>query len=194
MSPDFRELVGEEGPPQELERLRRVHELLLAAEPPPELPERLAQPPRPRARVLSLPRPRLQAALGLAAAAAIALAFGLGYVVGDRGGFAEAWTVQMHGVGPAAAASATIEVARRDGSGNWPMLLVVRALPRLPGHGYYELLLTKNGRPRVTCGTFNANGRVTRVQINAPYDFGEYDGWVVTTHVTGRPNQVLLTT
>src|SRR5947207_1389298 len=45
-APEFRELVGDEGTPEELERLRRVHELLVAAGPPPELPQSLAHAPR----------------------------------------------------------------------------------------------------------------------------------------------------
>jgi hypothetical protein len=37
-------------------------------------------------------------------------------------------------------------------------------------------------------------GAVTRVRLNAPYDFGEYDGWVVTSHVRGGADRVLLST
>src|SRR5581483_793290 len=44
--PDFRELVGDEGGREELDRLRRVHELLVAAGPPAELSPRVANPPQ----------------------------------------------------------------------------------------------------------------------------------------------------
>src|SRR5262249_36852154 len=43
--PDFRELVGDEGTPEELAKLRRAHDLLVAAGPPPELSPRLAEAP-----------------------------------------------------------------------------------------------------------------------------------------------------
>ncbi len=46
--PDFHELVGDEGTPEELAKLRRAHDLLIAAGPPPELSPRLAEPPRTR--------------------------------------------------------------------------------------------------------------------------------------------------
>jgi hypothetical protein len=42
--PNFDELIGPDLPPGDRERLRRVHELLVAAGPPPEMPE----PPRSR--------------------------------------------------------------------------------------------------------------------------------------------------
>jgi hypothetical protein len=189
--PDFRELVGDEGTPEELERLRRVHDLLVAAEPPPDVPRRLAR--APRRRLAALPRPRLQAALGLAAAAAIALGFGIGYAVGNGNGFSEQAVRPMHGVGRFASASASIEIGKLDAGGNWPLQMVVRGLPALPHGGLYELYLTKNGKPDATCGTFGVSGSVTRVRLNAPYDFGEYDGWVVTSHVPGRHDRVLLT-
>jgi hypothetical protein len=188
--PDFRELVGEEGNPEELERLRRVHDLLVAAGPPPELSA-----PAPRRRLALLPRPRLQAALGLAAAAAIALGFGIGYAVGSGGGgFSAHFTRPMHGVGQLASANAAIEIGTRDPSGNWPLRMVVHGLPVLPRGGWYELYLTKHGKPVATCGTFKVARAVTRVRLNAPYDFAEYDGWVVTAHVPGQQDRVRLTT
>ena len=42
--PDFRDLVGEDLTPEERDRLEHVHELLIAAGPPPELPPALAEP------------------------------------------------------------------------------------------------------------------------------------------------------
>jgi hypothetical protein len=192
VTPDFRELVGEEGTPEELERLRRVHELLVAADPPPRPSTRRAPPAAPR--LVSLPRPRVRAALGLAAAAAVALGFGIGYAVGQGEGFSPQFTRPMQGVGALASASASIEIGGQDGSGNWPLRMVVRGLPVLPRGGWYELYLTKHGKPGATCGTFKVSGDVTRVRLNAPYDFSEYDGWVVTAHVPGRRDRVLLTT
>jgi hypothetical protein len=40
-----RKLVGEEPTPEELSRLQHVHDLLVAAPPPPELSSHLANPP-----------------------------------------------------------------------------------------------------------------------------------------------------
>src|SRR2546428_14030972 len=87
MSPEFHDLVGDEGTPEELERLRRVHDLLVAAGPPPELPPRLADAPAPGrspALVAWLPRRRLEAA-PVAAAAGIATPFPAGVLLGGRG-------------------------------------------------------------------------------------------------------------
>ena len=73
--PNFDELIGPELPPGDRERLRRVHELLIAAGPPPEMPELHASPP-----VRAHPRRRV-AALLIAAALALA-AFGAGWLLG----------------------------------------------------------------------------------------------------------------
>ncbi|HSP73025.1 MAG TPA: hypothetical protein VLN26_11685, partial [Gaiellaceae bacterium] len=90
--PEFRDIVGDGLGPEEEAQLRRVHELLLAAGPPPELPPALAEPPAERgAKVIGFPvRRRLGVAVVLAAALAAA-AFGGGYFVGDRG---SGWTTE----------------------------------------------------------------------------------------------------
>ena len=44
-SPKFQDLVGEGLPPTEHERLERVHEMLIEAGPPPELPPELEEVP-----------------------------------------------------------------------------------------------------------------------------------------------------
>jgi hypothetical protein len=196
MSPEFRDLVGEEGTPEELERLRRVHDLLVSVEPPPELPRSLAKPPRSATplRVLRL-RPRVAAVAGLAAAAAIAIGFGIGYGVrGGGGGFSAAHVVPMHGLGRDAAAKAWIAIGNRDSDGNWALEMTVRKLPALPNGGWYELYLTKKGKPNVTCGTFRTGAALVRVRLTAPYDLREYDGWIVTAHVPGEHDRVLMTT
>jgi hypothetical protein len=192
MSPEFRDLVGEEGTPEELERLRRVHDLLVSVDPPPDLPRRLAKPARPR--VIWL-RPRVQAAIGLAAAAAIAIGFGIGYGVHGGGTtFSANHVVPMHGVGPDGAAKAWIAIGKRDANGNWPLEMTVRQLPALPNGGWYELYLTKKGKSKVTCGTFRTGTQLVRVRLTAPYDLREYDGWIVTAHVKGERDRVLMTT
>jgi hypothetical protein len=100
----------------------------------------------------------------------------------------------MHGVGAAAAASAVVRVGREDASGNRTLRMSVHSLPALSS-GWYTLYLTSKDEPMVACGVFET-GRsgVTRVEMNAPADLGEYDGWIVTAAVPGRPSRVLLTT
>lgn len=193
--PEFRDLIGDDVPEQERERLRRVHELLVAAGPPPDLPPRLAEPPSAATAGSVLPR-RRWGVLGLAAALAAATLIG-GYLVGyERASFDIEFTVQMHGTPAAPQALASIEVGERDPSGNWPMLLKVRGLKQLPEGAYYELFLARNGRPAVSCGTFRVHAGTTSVRLNAPYRFKRFDGWVVTAHVPGRagPAEILLTT
>ncbi|MDT7605017.1 MAG: hypothetical protein QOF61_3014 [Acidobacteriota bacterium] len=69
--PDFRELIGDEGSTEELEQLRRAHDMLVAAGPPPELSPAMAEAPgAPGGRSAFLPRRRKEAAFVLAAAVA----------------------------------------------------------------------------------------------------------------------------
>jgi hypothetical protein len=184
--PDFRELVGELESEEEA-RLRHVHELLVAAGPPPELPPTLLEAPSERgATVIGFPvRRRLGTMLVLAAALAAA-AFGGGYFVGHHGaGFhGEGSPIAMHGSAPGELAS--IELAPVDRAGNWPLLLRVEGLPRLPKGAYYELLLTRDGKLGPSCGTFRVHGGVTEVLLNAPYHVRSWDGWVVVAHRPGR--------
>src|SRR6266571_4646750 len=67
--PEFRDLVGDDLPAEERARLERVHELLMEAGPPPELPPSLAEAPdRAKQSPSWLPRRRFGTALALAAA------------------------------------------------------------------------------------------------------------------------------
>jgi hypothetical protein len=100
----------------------------------------------------------------------------------------------MHGVGPAAAASAVVRVGRQDGSGNRTLRMTVHSLPPLR-KGWYTLYLTEKGKPLVACGAFRTGPSGSAdVSMNAPADLAEYDGWIVTAAVPGRPTRVLLTT
>jgi hypothetical protein len=199
--PDFNELVGENVPAEERERLRRAHDLLLAAGPIPELPPGLEEPSvgnRP-ARLGEnayqlLPRRRTGAALALAAAIAL-VAFVGGYTAGFRhDGFATQYTVPMHGAS-GLAASAKIQIGKRDSHGNWPLRLEAKGLPKLK-QGYYEMYLTR-GKHRWTCGTFAGGGQSTvKVRLTVPYSFQNGDGWIVTKQLPGRvtPGPTVLTT
>ncbi len=195
---DLRELVGDEGTPEELESLQRVHELLLAAGPPPELSAALERPPATRARVSWLPRRRRQATFALAAGLAAA-AFAIGFFLGDRGAgqFEERASVPMHGVGQAKAAHASILVGNRDEVGNWPLRLEVRGLEPLPEGSWYELYLTRKGKLAAYCGAFVVRkSGATTVEMTVPYRLKGFDGWVVTAHRPGggRSKQILMTT
>lgn len=179
--PDFDELVGDDLPPEDRERLRRVHELLVAAGPPPEMPQLLASPP-----VRALPRRRV-AALLLAAALALA-AFGGGWLLGAKNDeFDVRRAVPMRSTANAPNASALIELGYADDEGNWPMLVTVRGLKPLPDGGYYELLLTRDGKPVAVCGSFKVKSQgATTVRLGASYDLSNFDGWVVRPYVHDR--------
>ena len=199
--PDFRELVGDEGTPEELEKLRRAHELLIAAGPPPELSPRLAEPPRaPGQERRRAHRWRTRVAFGLATAVAGA-AFGVGYLVANHGPaeFLDSRSLEMHGVGQLAAAHASLAVGEHDAAGNYPLEMTVRGLPRAPDGGWYELLLSKHGRPTLSCGTFATAGQRVTVRLSVPYELTDFptlfDGWVVTLHVPDQKHvPVVMTT
>jgi hypothetical protein len=190
--PNFEELVGEDLPAEEEARLRRAHELLLAAGPIPELPPGLEEPtigeqrrPQDENVYQLLPRRRVGAALALAAAIAL-VAFVGGYIVGFRHeGFTAQYSVPMHGVA-GVDASAKIQIGSRDANGNWPLKVEARGLPRLKT-GYYEMFLT-HGKQMFTCGTFGGAGAKTvKVRLNAPYRLQRGDGWIVVKELPGRP-------
>jgi hypothetical protein len=190
--PDFRDIVGGDLPPGEEERLRRVHDLLLEAGPPPELPPALEEPPsaEPQGELVGFPRRRALVGLLLAAALAVA-AFGGGYLAGHSSSaksFSSRITLPMHGTRAAPQATAALELGDAQSSGNVPIRMVVQGLPALPKNGYYELWLTRGNREIASCGTFRTHGDRTEVSLNAPYLIprGEHPGWVVVVHTPGR--------
>jgi hypothetical protein len=181
--PNFDELVGGELPPAERERLRRVHDLLVAAGPPPEMPQLIASPP-----VRALPG-RRGAALLIAASLAVALAaFGAGWLLrGPNDEFDVRRAVPMRSTANAPNASALIELGYPDDEGNWPMLVTVRGLKPLPEDGYYELLLTRDGKPVAVCGSFKVKSEgATTVRLGASYNLRNFDGWVIRPYVHKR--------
>jgi hypothetical protein len=197
--PDFRELVGDDLSPGERARLERVHDLLVAAGPPPELPPSLAEPPdeSPRAAVIGLPRRRAGAMFALAAAIAL-VAFLGGFVAGKSGqgeGFKANKTLEMHGTGTAQTASASIKIGEPDKSGNVPLRVVVRGLQPLHAGSYYEMFLTKHGKPIAACGIFTVSARNATVPMTLPSTARGYDGWIVTREAPGsNAHPVVLTT
>jgi hypothetical protein len=188
-SPDFDEIVDGDDP--ERTRLQSVHEMLVAAGPPPELPPSLAAPPQEQlARVIPLPRRRYTAIAAVAVAATVL--FGLGYAVGNHGNRSEAVrTIAM--AGPAGA-SASLDLQSADEAGNWPMLMDVEGLKQLPRGSSYTLWLTRDGKLADPCGTFVVGAGTTSVWLNAPYKLKEYSGWVVVRTGTTGPFVLRTTT
>jgi hypothetical protein len=183
---------------EELSELRHVHELLLSASPPPPpLRRRLRRVPRVPGPARWRTNRRGRLIVALTAAAATTAAFAVGYDLGQGGGggFEQVFTRTMRGLSPVANASATIAVGKREQGGNWPLRMTVRGLPRLPRRDWYQLYLTRHGKPDVLCGAFQATGgHITHVQLNAPSDLDEYSGWIVTAHIPGHAPRALLTT
>jgi len=184
MSPDFDELVGGDLDPTERARLERVHELLVAAGPPPDFE------PAPEAEVVELrPMRRRGALVAIAAALAVAL-FALGAAAVNGSTPVASRDISMTGTAAAPTAAASIDVHALDAAGNWPMTVAVEGLERTGRP--FELWLTRDGDLAALCGTFLTDERgAAVVPMNAPYDFSEYDGWVVVEEGSTTP---LLTT
>lgn len=201
--PDFDDLVGYNVPAGERDRLRRAHDLLVEAGPPPELspeleavpwPEDALQPIFGRRREHKARRPVLLAA---ALATAIFVGFLLGQATtSDNSSVSATKTVELHGTALAHNALATLKLGKEDAAGNWPMVLHVTGLPRLEHGGYYALFLTKGGEPLVSCGTINVSG-ATSVRLSAAYALERFDknGWVIVRQTPAnhfQPNQIVL--
>jgi hypothetical protein len=187
--PDFRDLVGEDLPPEELARLRRVDALLRRVPAPPhEVPHHLTQV------VASLPherrmwtRPRLALALAIAAAVA-ALSFGLGrWTDGEE--FDTRIAIPFEATEEARGATAVVEVGGRDdASGNQKLRLTVSGLRPLRGDArYYVLWLEKDGEYAATCGTFDVSEDETSVDMTVSYSLADYDAWVISEHGEATP-------
>lgn len=201
---DFRDLVNTEGlEPDEEARLRRVHELLVQAGPPPDLPPSLERTPEAlEAEIVQFPLlPRRRWAVGaLVAATLVAIAFGGGYLFGHSKGGPQAFkvtrVVTMHSPGTGNA-HGIVRVSSRDSAGNWPMEVEVNGLPKQPQRdAAYALWLTRGHKPVELCGTFRVSGNPTIVRLTVPYDLKGVDGWVVTAQPpnTRTPGPVVLTT
>jgi Anti-sigma-K factor rskA len=188
--PDFDDLVGGEVEGAERERLRRVHDLLVAAGPPPDLSA--SSPPATDATVVPLAARRggrRRALLALAAALGIVAVFTLGLVLADDGGPNPDRVVAMSGP---SGASASIELYDVDEAGNWPMLVEVEGLPPAQERELYQLWLTQEGKPVALCGSFLTEEDGTAiVSMNAPWRLDDFDGWVVVERGSTTP---LLTT
>jgi hypothetical protein len=183
--PEFDDLVGDELESGERDRLRRVHELLVAAGPPPELPPELERPPEP-ANVTQLRRRR--GALVAIAAALCVLAFAVGFLAGARPDDGTFDTISMRGTPAAEGAWATIEIFDADAAGNWPMEIEVGGLAPAPDGALYQLWLAREGRLVALCGSFLADpDGTTIVPMNAPWRLSEFDSWIVVEEGSRAP-------
>jgi hypothetical protein len=184
---DFDDLIGADVAGEERERLLGVHDLLVQAGPPPELPAGLQDPRRSgEVRIFRVPRRVLLLA---AAVAVIGVVFGVGFVSGNRSMSSAAPVVQVSLKGTAAAprAKATLDVMQSV-SGNWPMTLEVSGLPSVAAPTYYVVWLVRHGKPLAPCGSFvvsKPTGSLT-LSLNAPYALQNGDTWIVTRQKYGR--------
>jgi hypothetical protein len=167
MNRDFHNLVDVEGlTPDEQARLERVHDLLVAAGPPSDLPSGFERPP---AQVIEFPvwrRPRVLALAFVAAVTVAAAAFGGGYVVGHENGMHVTQVVSLRG---GQNELASLKVGASDAVGNTPMILTVSGLPKL-AHGYYELWVWQDGKPRYPCTGFKMQNGTADVHFSVPYE------------------------
>ena len=195
--PDLDELLEGIDDPRERDRLRRMHDLLIATGPPPELSPALAgAPAAPAAEdeepdTSWMPPRRLGAAL-LIGAGLLGAAFGVGYIAGEDGSDSRpaaappeqpASVVALRPSDQNNTAGASIRLGRKRADGNLPMVVTVRGLDHLAGGDYYTLALTRKGKPIVTCGTFNvAATGTTTIRMIAAYDLDNFDGWAITRY------------
>jgi hypothetical protein len=106
----------------------------------------------------------------------------------------------MKGTAKAPSSAAVVELGRVGSDGNWPMLITVTNLQPVGNDSYYEMWLSKKGKPVYLCGSFNTKeGADTVIRLTAAYPLkkGKFDGWIVTRHVEGvslTKEPVLLTT
>jgi hypothetical protein len=202
----FDDLVeAEDLSPDERARLEGVHEMLVAAGPPPDLPAALREPPAPAdldAAVVPFPSrsPRRRRAAWALVAAAVALALaclGGGYALGDHFGSS---TTEVVRVVPLQGNGARAEVSLNSvqAGGNWPMELKVTGLPKQAGdRAYYELFVWRAGKPRYPCVGFKMAHGTTTVHFTVPYELAKDTELVVTAIVPGKsswPGKVVMRT
>jgi Anti-sigma-K factor rskA len=193
--PNFDELVGDDVAGEERERMRRVHDLLVAAGPPAELPPEIEAGPTLAMTLGGPARRRITRRVALLAAALVVLvlAFLGGYIAGnggDEGGLSRGHVLKLEGTAQAPQALASLRILPVDPSGNWAMKLSATGLPKLPPRGYYEVWVVRDAKIFAPCGWFKVKGPESGVLVwlNAPYELQPHDSWVVTRRIAGQRN------
>jgi anti-sigma-K factor RskA len=191
--PDLHELLGDDLPEDEVERLRGVDELLRSVPAPPhEIPLSLTHAVE-QVTVQPARVPRRRVALVLAFAALFAaLAFGAGRWTGEER-FDAAWDAELTATGGAPGASATVRVGHRDEeTGNMELLVDVSGLPPLGPDEFYALWLVDDGEWAATCGYFSVGEGETTIRMTVSYDIRDFEAWAVSTgHPSDHPPPLL---
>jgi hypothetical protein len=188
---DFNELIDAGVPAEERKRLLAVHDLLLEAGPPPELPTALHDVPQPgKVSVLRQQTAPRKMALIAAAVIVLGVAFTIGYATGMRTTTTAkpVKTVEMNGTSAAPRAEAVLDVQRQV-SGNLPMTLEVTGLPRVTSSEYYVVWLVRHGQKFAPCGTFvvsKPSSRALTIHLTAPYALEKGDTWIITLQTYGQ--------
>jgi hypothetical protein len=206
MTAEFDDLVDLTGlGPEDRARLQRVHEMLVAAGPPSELPTELAHTPaavdgtEAEDEVVKLPHSRRRPVAGLLIAASVAAAcFGGGYLLANQAHHSSAiHVVRVVPMQGQQNSLASLRVGSADASGNWPIELTVTGLKPLHPDSRYYLMVWQNGKPVAFCGTFEVNeSRPTTVTFNVAYKITKSTRWVVTAMSPGAkfPGDVVMRT
>jgi hypothetical protein len=187
MSPEFRDLVGDDLSPEQRAELERVDRLLRSVPAPPaEIPGSLTRAVDRIGARRPFWTPRRIAAVAAVAAVLAAVSFG----VGRWGGLGDApeyqRVVALQPTSDAQGARGVIRLGKRDDeTGNWDLQLGVSGLPKLSGSDYYVLWLAKDGEYAGTCGTFNVGSGPTKVNMSASYRLDDFDAWVISRHEEG---------
>ena len=202
MTADFDQMVDLTGvSPEDRARMLRVHELLVSAGPPVELPSELEDAPSDvgGAEVIAFPRRRrTAAAISIAAAVAVAC-FSGGYILANQAHHnSSLHAVRVVGLSGEQNSLASLRVGAADANGNWPVQLTVQGLPPLHGtDSHYLLMLTHNGKPTWVCGMFKVGkDGATTVTFSVPYRITGQTKWAVTEMTDGLkfPGHVVMTT
>jgi len=182
----FDELIGAEPAGAERARLRSVHELLIEAGPPPEVPPELEAGP---SLAMTLSRFRLFTKRKrlpiITVAAAVIVALVIGISAGLRGGNGTHYpTFVMRGVAFGSGARGQLELLPAKGT-TQPMKLEVTGLPAI-GKKRYTVYLVRNGARVTSCGSFTISDETkeTTVQLTSPYRAKGTDTWWVTVQTT----------
>jgi hypothetical protein len=201
---EFDQLVDLTGvSPDDRARMQRVHELLVAAGPPADLPSGLTEAPDhvAGAKVVAFPRRRKTAAAILIAAAVAVACFAGGYVLANQahhGNGGSLRPIRVVGLSGEQNSLASLQVGAADANGNWPMRLTVKGLPPLKAKGsHYILMLTRGGKPIWVCGMFKVGAHgTTTVSFSVPYRITSRTTWAVTKMTNGArfPGHVVMTT